>query len=187
MRIIAGTARGRKINAPEGMNTRPTADRVKESLFNIISPRIYDAHVLDVFGGSGNLGLESVSRGAASCTFTEHNKNSYKTLCENIALLGFGDKTTAYNMDAMEGMAMLHKKEKTFDIIFLDAPYFKNLIDTAVTNIDKYKLLSPDGIITSEYDFNEIVPDRIGDLVVFRKVKYGRTKISFWRWSDVNE
>lgn len=184
MRIIAGIAKGRKIKAPEGMNTRPTLDRVKESLFNIVNPYIFEADVLDLFGGSGQLGLEAVSRGAAFCTFTEHNKNSYSVLKENISNMGFENKTEALNIDALEGLAMLHRKGKTFDLIFLDPPYFKFLIDAAVTNIDKYKLLSPDGIITSEYDFNEVVPDKIGNLVVFRKVKYGRTKISLWRWDE---
>lgn len=180
MRIITGIAKGRKIKAPEGIDTRPTADRVKESLFNIIASKIHDAAILDLFAGTGNLGLEAISQGAKSCTFVEHNKNTYKILNDNITLLGFQDKAQKYNGDAISMLNMLGKNGRAYDIIFLDPPYGKGLVDTSIFEIDKYDLLSSDGIIISEYDINDIIPEKIGKMSAYRTVKYGRTKVSFW-------
>lgn len=100
MRIITGIAKGRKLTAPEGNNTRPTLDRVKESLFNIISNQISDSKVLDLFAGSGSLGLECISRGANLCIFCEKDKNTFKYLKENVINLGFSSSCELYNHDA---------------------------------------------------------------------------------------
>jgi 16S rRNA (guanine966-N2)-methyltransferase len=180
MRIITGIAKGRKIKAPEGLDTRPTADRVKQSLFNIIASKIYDAVVLDLFAGTGNLGLEAISQGARACTFVEQNKNSYGILTENIVLLGFESKIEKYRGEAIEALSIFSKRELTFDLIFLDPPYGKGLIDAAIKEIDKYGLLNIKGVIVSEYDIDDVIPEKIGKIAVYRTVKYGRTKVSFW-------
>lgn len=185
MRIITGIAKGRKLKAPEGLDTRPTADRVKQSLFNIISSRIIDSDVLDLFAGTGNLGLEALSQGAKACTFIEFNKTTYKVLKENIEALSFKDKAETYSEDAVTVLRMLNKKNKIFDIIFLDPPYSKGLIELSVAEIEKLGLLNKEGIIVSEYDINDTIPDRIGKIVNNRTVRYGRTKVSFWSWEDI--
>jgi 16S rRNA (guanine966-N2)-methyltransferase len=180
MRIITGIAKGRIIKAPEGLDTRPTADRVKQSLFNIINNKVLGSRVLDLFAGTGNLGLEAISQGAIECTFIEHNKKTFSILADNIKLLGFENKIEKFQGDAIENLKMLSKKGKEYDLILLDPPYGKGLIETAIEQIDKLQLLSNDGIIVSEYDSNDIMPEKIGTLLIYRTVKYGRTKISFW-------
>jgi 16S rRNA (guanine966-N2)-methyltransferase len=184
MRIITGIAKGRKILAPEGMDTRPTSDRVKESVFNIISKKVYGARVLDLFSGTGNLGLESLSRGADWCTFIEKNKNTHKILIENINNLGFKDKSQVYNNDAFEVIEMIGKNTTKYDIIFLDPPYSKGLIEKAILKIDEINLINSDGIIMSEYDENDVIPEAINNFKIYRTEKYGRTKISFWNKED---
>lgn len=187
MRIITGIARGRMIKAPEGMNTRPTSDRVKESLFNIISKKMRDSTVLDLFAGSGNLGLESISRGAEKCTFVENNKVAYKTLKENIDLLKFQDMSETYFQEAFTTLKTLHMLNKKYDIIFLDPPYGKGLIESSINEINNLELLNNEGIIISEYDAEDNVPDSIGEIKIYRTESYGRIKISFWTKEEKNE
>lgn len=182
MRIITGIAKGRKIMAPEGMDTRPTSDRVKESLFNILDNKIdiYGKNVLDLFAGTGNLGIEAISRGALMCTLIEQNKNTFKTLKENINTLNFNEKSEAYNQDAFSALEIFKKNNKKYDIIFLDPPYGKGLIEKAIEKIANIDLLENNGIIVSEYDENDIIPENISSIKKYRTEKYGRTKISFW-------
>lgn len=187
MRIITGIARGRIIKAPEGMNTRPTSDRVKESLFNIISKKIKNSTVLDLFAGTGNLGLESISRGAEKCTFVENNKNAYKNLKENIELLKFQDMSETYFQEAFTTLKTLQKINQKFDIIFLDPPYGKGLIESSIKEINNLEILNPEGIIVSEYDAEDIVPESIGEIKIYRTESYGRTKISFWTKEEKDE
>lgn len=187
MRIITGIAKGRKLIAPEGMDTRPTADRVKQSVFNIISLKLIQSSVLDLFAGTGNLGLEAISQGAKGCTFVENNKSTYNILLKNINELGFSDKSIVLKRDAIESLKQLQQKNTCFDIIFLDPPYSKGLVETAIYEIERFSMLSNDGIIISEYDINDPIPNKIGKISIYRTVKYGRTKISFWKWEDLNE
>lgn len=184
MRIITGIAKGRKIIAPEGMDTRPTSDRVKESVFNIISKKVYGARVLDLFSGTGNLGLEAISRGAEWCTFIEKNKITHKILLENVNNLGFSEKCEVYSRDAFDVLEMLGKNSEKYDIIFLDPPYSKGLIERAIIKISENSLINNKGIIMSEYDENDVIPENINGINIFRTEKYGRTKISFWTKED---
>jgi 16S rRNA (guanine966-N2)-methyltransferase len=181
MRIITGIARGRKIVTPEGLNTRPTSDRVKESVFNIIQGHIPDAKILDLFAGTGNLGLEAISRGAESCVFIEQDRNTYKVLTQNIKSLGFESQTEAYNQEALAAVSILSKRGKKFDVIFLDPPYGRGLIKEAIQAISKMEIGEENSIIISEYDFSDEIPETIGIYNKFRTEKYGRTKVSFWR------
>lgn len=182
MRIITGTAKGRKIKAPEGLNTRPTSDRVKESLFNILNNKvnINGAKVLDLFAGTGNLGLEALSRGALNCIFVEHDKKTYNILNENIKTLGFNDIAKVYNQDSFAFLDFLNKLKQKFDIIFLDPPYGKGFIEKAIALIISYDLIEKGGIIIGEYDEGDEMPYNIRDFEIIRTEKYGRTKISFW-------
>lgn len=187
MRIISGSAKGRKLKAPEGLDTRPTTDRVKESLFNIILKYVFDAEVLDLFSGTGNLGLESLSRGANSCVFVEGNKKAYGILNENINDLGFKSQSKAYNKDAFSMLKQLAVEEKKFNLVFLDPPYGKGYVEKSIENLDKLDLLSEDALIVSEADNVDNVLTKIGNLEVYRECKYGRVKIYLWRRESNNE
>lgn len=180
MRIITGIAKGRAIKAPEGQNTRPTSDRVKEALFNIISKKIYGANVLDLFSGTGNLGLEALSRGAKACTFVEHNNSTYKTLSFNVETLGFTSSSELYKGDAFEVLERLGRIGKKYDIIFLDPPYSMGLIEKSVKKINELMIMEQNGVIVSECDEKDIIPEKINDIKTYRIEKYGRTKIYFW-------
>lgn len=180
MRIITGIAKGRIIKAPEGQVTRPTSDRVKESLFNIISKKIYGSKVLDLFSGTGNLGLEALSRGAETCTFVEENNNTYKILSWNVENLGFASSSSLYKGNAFDVLEVLSKSNKKYDIIFLDPPYSRGLVETSIQKISKLGVLDQSGIIISECDEKDNTPENICDIKVYRIEKYGRTKIYFW-------
>lgn len=180
MRIITGIAKGKKLKAPIGMNTRPTADRVKESLFNIINDKCFEADVLDLFAGTGNLGLEALSRYAKRCVFVEQDKDTLKILKENIKELKFSDKGEVLNKEALNALDILATSGVKFDIIFLDPPYGKGLIEKSIEKINKHNILKSNGIIVSEYDQTDEMPEKIGNLIIYRTQKYGRTKISFW-------
>ena len=123
MRIIAGEMRSRKLKAPEGMDTRPTADRVKEALFSILGSRIYGARVLDLYGGSGALALEAVSRGADSAVICDLSAKACAVIQENIDTLNCGDKVKLLRMKDTAALSALQKKSDAFDLIFLDPPY----------------------------------------------------------------
>ena len=114
MRVISGSARGLKLKSPEVLNTRPTTDRIKESLFNIISPYLYNCSFLDLFSGSGAIGIEALSRGAKDATFVEFNKNSIETIKQNINLSKFKEKSTIYNLDVVEAINILGNNNKKF-------------------------------------------------------------------------
>lgn len=123
MRIIAGTARSRRIVAPEGLDTRPTLDRVRENMFNILQLRVRDARVLDLFAGSGALSLEALSRGAASATLVDHDRAAVAAERTNIASLDFQDAARVLPMDWRQAVRLLTAEEAKFDLAFLDPPY----------------------------------------------------------------
>lgn len=180
MRIITGEYKGRILNSPEGLNTRPTSDKVKGAVFNIIQKRVFNSTILDLFAGTGSLGLEALSRGAKCSYFAEQNKDTFKILLDNICLLNLNDKCKAFNTDAYIVLKNLKKNNISFDIIFLDPPYFKGEVIKSIEHISQYNLLNKNGIIITEYDSKEIIPESIDNFKKYRTEKYGRTSISFW-------
>lgn len=175
MRIISGQFRGRKLKTLEGMNTRPTADRVKESLFNILNTKVYDAKVLDLFAGSGSLGLEALSRGAEYCVFVDSSKEAINIVKENVTLCKVQENSKIINKDYLEVIKTINNK---FDIIFVDPPYSKGIEIVVLENVKD--ILTEDGIIIIETDQTDIPPEEINGLVKYDARKYGRTIISFY-------
>lgn len=187
MRVISGSARGRKLATLEGLDTRPTTDRVKESLFNIILKNIFDADVLDLFAGSGSLGIEALSRGASHCVFVEQNKNAFNILKKNVNNLGFEGKSKLYQEDAFSALKKLDKNNNKFDVVFLDPPYGKGYIDKTIKEIDKLDLTKENTIIISELDNIDDLTEVIGNFEVYRTKKYGRVKLAIWQRRKVDE
>ena len=175
MRIISGQFRGRKLKTLEGMNTRPTADRVKESLFNILNSKVYDSKILDLFAGSGALGLEALSRGAVSCLFVDSSKEAINIVKENIKLCKIEEKAKVVNKDYLEVLKSTNEK---FDIIFVDPPYSKGIEIIVLENVKN--ILSDEGIVIIETDQTDITPEEINGLAKYDSRKYGRTIISFY-------
>ena len=192
MRIIAGKARGRKIKGPinEGRETktgevkatRPTLDRVKEAMFNIIQNKIYNAHVLDVFAGTGSLGLEAASRGARSVYLVDAFKETYDLLVENIEHLGFNKECSSYLLDYREALKRFGAKGEVFDLIFIDPPYLNEMIPVAIELVDKHQMLSQDGVIITKIDSRETIFEGLGDLKVVEERRYGNTTLVFYQY-----
>ena len=179
MRIIAGSAKGRPILAPKGDLTRPTLDRVKESLFNILQFSVAGARVLDLYAGSGNLGLEALSRGAAHAVFNDADRQCAQLIRQNIERLGFSQSATVLQSDALQAISRL-TGTLPFDIVFLDPPYLAGA-QAALTALFTNGLISPNGIVTVEHDWNNPPTETAG---LFRQIdrrKYGSTGISFFQ------
>ena len=185
MRVISGSARGLKLKTLEGLNTRPTADRIKESLFNIISPYIYGSSFLDLFSGSGAIGIEALSRGATNAYFVDNHKESIDIIKHNINLAKFGEKSTVYNSNAIDIIDKLKNNKNQFDIIFLDPPYNKNLLLPVLEKIESSKILKNDGFIICEQHINE-EEINLEKLYTYRIKEYKITKIVFLEYKDKN-
>ncbi len=184
MRIIAGSARGRKIEAPTGENTRPTGDRVKEALFGILQREVPGASVLDLFGGSGSLALEAISRGAERATVNDAQRDCTSLVAKNAEALGFGDRIDIAQMDWKRCLASLAGRGAHFDLIFLDPPYATDLAQRALEAIGTQALLADGGIAVVERDARSVwQPDdleRVG-LEAYDDRRYGATWLSFVR------
>jgi len=180
LRIISGEAKGVKLKALKGMNTRPTSDKVKESIFNILVPYIEDSKVLDLFSGTGNLGIEAVSRGASHAYLIEKNRKCSDIIKENIIKTKFNDKVTPIIKDVYLALKMLNKAEEKFDVIFMDPPYLKGFIIPCLEEINNLDLLNNDGIIVIEHDIKDVIPEAVENIVKFKEKKYGTTMVSFY-------
>ena len=159
MRIISGQARGRKLATLEGDNTRPTLDRTREALFNILQTRVRGAKVLDLFAGSGALGLEALSRGAQSAVFCDVSRQACAVIQKNIEALRAQDRSRLLCCDAMDALARL--AGESFDVVFLDPPYRKGLVDKALAGLVAADALAPGCVIVAETAQEEAfaVPD----------------------------
>lgn len=181
VRIIAGTAKGIRLKTPKGMNTRPTADRVKESVFGILGADVIDAQVLDLFAGTGNLGFEALSRGAASATMIDKNIQSVKIIMENSILTDLTRATVICREDVIQALRRFKTEEKSFDLIFCDPPYNLGLAPKVLLNLDSNDVLRTDGILVLEHSKHEKLPDELKRIVAYRSEFYGETVVSFFR------
>ncbi|MBO4414485.1 MAG: 16S rRNA (guanine(966)-N(2))-methyltransferase RsmD [Lachnospiraceae bacterium] len=182
MRVIAGSARSLRLTAPKGMEVRPTTDRIKETLFNIISADIYDCSFLDLFCGSGAIGIEALSRGASKAVFIDESKTSCDCTLKNLEFTRLGDKAKVIRMDAVSAVTKLRNEGARFDIIFLDPPYDKELEKTVLEQKAFCDILNEDGFVIVEAS-SETAFDYAGScgLEVYREKVYGSNKHVFMR------
>lgn len=178
MRIISGTAKGTKLYTLEGLTTRPTLDRVKESIFNIIQNEIQDVSFLDLFSGSGAIGLEALSRGAKKAILCDKSEDAVKIIKQNAEKTHLQDKAKIYNCDFKK---CLEKIEEPLDIIFLDPPYKTDYIYESLKIIEENKLLNEDGIIILETDEKERITEKLKKIQfdIIDERKYGIANIIF--------
>lgn len=181
MRVISGTRRGLKLADFEGRDIRPTTDRVKENIFNIISPHVYGANVLDMFAGTGAFSIEAISRGANSAVLCELTDLSAKIVKKNLERANFGEKCSLYIGDSIR---FVENSDKHYDIIFLDPPYNTGLLKKALCKIAKHKAINDEGIIVAECDYIE-KPENIDGLKLIKERRYGRTYILIYRLTNV--
>lgn len=175
MRVITGTARGRKLKTLEGDSVRPTTDKVKESVFNIIQFELEGRRVLDLFAGSGQLGIEALSRGAAFAVFVDSSRNSLNTVKENIAATGFGSVSKT---ELGDSLSYLDRALEKFDIAFLDPPYGTGLLQSALERVAPH--MNPGAIIVCESPSTELLPETVGDFTS-KRYKYGKTAVTVYR------
>ncbi|MGE4282630.1 MAG: 16S rRNA (guanine(966)-N(2))-methyltransferase RsmD [Clostridia bacterium] len=178
MRVISGSARGHKLKSLKGMNTRPTADRIKESLFNMIADFLNNAHILDLFAGTGNLGIESLSRGGQFAVFIDKSSEAVEIIKQNLIHTKLTEKAKVYHCDYSEYIHRFEKTQRKFDIIFMDPPYSKGFIMSALEKIRKKELLSAKGIIVVERESHDKLPEPLEGFEIIKERSYGRTVIT---------
>lgn len=182
MRIIGGTARGRRLATPRDMRVRPTADRVKEAIFNILNGLISQftgCRVLDVFAGTGNLGIEALSRGASSAVFIENNRQSAALVARNLQSTGFGASSRIIQKDAVAALKTLTQEGLPFNLIFLDPPYEKGLLEQSLDFIGNSSLVNEESIVVGEHSVRESIACSFGSLRQFDRRIYRDTAVSF--------
>lgn len=182
MRIISGKARGRKLIPPATMETRPTLDRVKEAMFSMILGYIPGAVVIDVFAGTGSLGLEAASRGAKEVYLVDKSPITFPLLKENVENLKFSDFCFPLNMDSYEALRSLAIKDKIFDLIFIDPPYCKEMIPEAMKIIKENNLLQKGGLIVTKIDTIEEIYEGYENITLTQSRKYGNTTVCFYKY-----
>ena len=182
MRIIAGTARGRRIEAPEGIHTRPTLDRVRENLFNILQNRTRDSQVLDLFAGSGALSIEALSRGAAHAVLVDSDRNASRIQRKNLDQLGMNGQAEVFLCDWRKAASELAAQGRRFDLVFLDPPYRMTDLREVFTAVAE--LTAPDGLVVLEHEAK--TEPAAGDL--FEKTdgrRWGYCGVSFFRKKEM--
>lgn len=186
MRVIAGSAKGRLLRTVKNRGVRPTSDRVKETLFNVLGPRVVDADVLDLFAGSGAVGIEALSRGARSCIFVELMTPHLKVVAANLETTGLSRQAQLMRRDARAAVLDLANRGQQFDLIFVDPPYEQGLIPEILEAIAQHQLLRKEGWVVCEHYRKESVPEQVnpptlaGSLVRFRELLLGDTVLSLY-------
>lgn len=178
MRVIAGTARGRRLEALPGLDTRPTTDRVKESVFNVIQFDIEGRRALDLFAGTGQLGIETLSRGAAFCDFVDSAPAALKVVQKNIRACGFEDRAVCHGRDFA---AFLSRAEGKYGLIFLDPPYASGNLERALEMIAAIDIVVENGIIVCESPADHTLPGLPAPYEKGREYRYGKIKFSLYR------
>ena len=178
MRVITGTARGRKLKELPGLDTRPTTDKVKESIFNIVQFDVEGRRVLDIFAGTGQLGIEALSRGAEQCVFVDASKEAARIIKENVSLTGFADRARVTQGDAMSFLTSCREK---FGLAFLDPPYASDLLDQALERMAAIDIMTENGIIVCESALEKVLPDLSGPYERGREYRYGKIKLTLYR------
>ena len=176
MRIITGSRRGRKLKTLEGLAVRPTPDRVKEALFNILQFNVEGRVFLDLFAGSGQIGLEALSRGAALCVFVDSAKESIRVVEKNIQSTGLGDRAKVVGSDFA---AYLRGSREMFDIAFLDPPYRTGLLEQALPLVAQR--MNPGGVILCEHPKDEALPEAAGAFRLHKTYRYGKIMLTSYR------
>ena len=160
------------------MDTRPTTDKVKESMFNIIQFELEGRRVLDLFGGTGQLGIEALSRGAASCTFVDQRREAAALIRENVKLVGFSDRAKVVQGESLSFLSACREK---FDVIFLDPPYQSGLLEKSVEAIQRFDILGEYGIIVCESPADWSIPPLEPPYEAGREYRYGQIKLTICR------
>jgi len=182
LRIISGDLKGRKLCSIPGLHIRPTSDRVRESIFNILSTRVRDAIVLDLFAGTGALGIEALSRGADFAVFVDNHRRAQWAVERNIRILALEKRTRVIRWDAAINLHCLRSHQPPFDLVFMDPPYHQNLISPVTENLLTGNCLAQGAVIVIEHGSRERVPEDSSAVVMTDQRTYGKTLVSILRY-----
>lgn len=180
MRVIGGRFGGRTLSPVPGLGTRPTADRVRESLFNVLAPRIVDSCVLDLFSGTGALGIEAFSRGAARAVLVEHDAKALRTIGRNLQALDLTSSIQVLSLPVAGALPWLRRHGQRFDLVFMDPPYGRGLVPSTLALLAHQQLLTADGMVAVEHERHEPPPPELGWRTV-RQLVFGATCVTLLR------
>ncbi|HSF24045.1 MAG TPA: 16S rRNA (guanine(966)-N(2))-methyltransferase RsmD [Blastocatellia bacterium] len=184
MRVIAGAYRGRSLRTVAGAEVRPTSDRLRETLFNILAPRIRGTRFLDVFAGSGAIGIEALSRGASEVTFIENAPRARSAIKANLQTLGIAERVRLISRDATPALKQLADASEQFDIVFFDPPYASELYEDFMGRLPASGLITPDSIVIVEHRAKHLLAPAYSNLKLTRQVKQGESALSFYELED---
>jgi 16S rRNA (guanine966-N2)-methyltransferase len=178
MRIITGTSKGRKLLTPRNHSLRPTSDRVKESLFNMLRDEIEGKIVLDLFAGTGNLGIEALSRGAKKAIFVEKGRQALRLIQKNLIQFGLEERSEMLPKDVNRAIGLLKQRGESFDLILMDPPYEKGLIQETLMELNFHQIYHEDSILVIEHNRREPLPHLLEGWNLIRQRRIGDTVIS---------
>ena len=186
MRVISGTARGMKLTAPRGRNTRPTSDRVREALFNLIGGAVPGSRVLDLFAGTGALAIEALSRGATDAVLVDHSHQAIQAIRENLNKTSFSASAVVRRLKLPAGLSQL--RDGPFDLIFVDPPYQTDLLEKTLTCIDRLNLVTDHGLVIAEHDAKQEILSRFMNFQRLTTRSYGDTSLTIFEaeWHEPN-
>lgn len=181
MRVIAGIYKGRRLKTLEGVHVRPTSERMRETLFNILAPRIEEARFLDLCAGSGAIGIEALSRGAGTATFVESSRKAASIISENLRHCGIRGNYRFVMRDAITALKHFARDDQQFDIIYFDPPYDSEIYSPALWFIARNHLLAPDGIVIVEHRRQHLLAPNYDDLRPYRELPQSDSCLTFYR------
>jgi|KBSSwiStaDraftv2_1062776.scaffolds.fasta_scaffold32860_4 16S rRNA (guanine(966)-N(2))-methyltransferase RsmD len=184
MRVIAGTLKGRRLKSLDGPNVRPTSDRLRETLFNVLAPRITGARFADLCAGTGAVGIEAVSRGAAEVVFVESSRRAADLIAENLRHCGIVNGTRVLNRDVVLAMRFLASLEMPFDIVYFDPPYESALYSQVLRQLVQLKLVAPDGVVIVEHRRAMPLAPSYDDLRPYREIAQGEKSLTFYSYES---
>ncbi|WP_249315279.1 16S rRNA (guanine(966)-N(2))-methyltransferase RsmD [Bacillus sp. FJAT-49711] len=184
MRVISGSCKGRPLKSVRGNDTRPTTDKIKETIFNVIGPYFSGGLGLDLFAGSGGLGIEALSRGLDHVIFVDRDSNAIQTIHQNIGLCKMAAKSEVFRNDAERALKALLKRDLQFDYIFLDPPYRKQRLEELLIFIEGNQLIASHGTVICEHSTDIILPQKIGHLEQTKKGDYGSIGITIYHLKE---
>ena len=179
IKITGGVFKGRKIFFPNFKSIRPGTSMAREAIFNILGDRVDSSNVLDLFAGSGSVGLEALSRGAAFCLFVDNNKDIVNMIKESITLLKIENRADVFLWDIIRNLNFLKKQNKLFDIAFIDPPYYKDFLEPTLINLKKSDVLKKGAILVMEHSAKDIISKNV--FTFFETRKYGKTNLTFFK------
>ena len=185
MRIVAGKNKGKILKSPKDLSVRPTSEKVREALFDILGISIKETCFLDLFAGTGAVGIEALSRGAREVIFIEKEQKCIKIINDNLEKTGNRQNAIVYKIDFLSGLKLLVKKNSLLDYIFLDPPYSRGLVNISLLEIAKLPILRQHGLVIAQHHKKEKVMENLNNLRLFNQRRYGECHLSFYDYVNI--